>query len=397
VFYDMALQRDINHAPAHFNACVALTMLGKLDAALTACENALKIDPMLAGYYQLAALGGLKTDDPRMTWLEERLAREDELVSTRIDAGFALSRVYDEADDADRAFPPLQQANSLKRATLTYDPATESARVESIATLFTPDFLGRFAGASDSTLAPVFVLGMPRSGTTLVEQMLSAHPRIKAGGELPFMLEIARHLGKLWGSRGEAGPGSDEQVQNDLRHAVETYTRQTANLRSDESLFTDKLPGNFLFIGLIHLMFPRAHIIHCRRNPVDTCLSCYQRVFSSDDILYSYDLTELGRYYLLYQNLMRYWHEVLPPSRILDVDYEELVAKPEEGIRRMLEFCGLEYDAACLEFQNVKRAVTTASAVQVRQPLYSSSVHRSERYRKYLGPLLAALGLPLEG
>jgi tetratricopeptide (TPR) repeat protein len=395
VFYDMALQRDLNHAPAHFNACVALTMLGNVEGALTACETALKLDPTLEGYYQLAALGGLKQDDPRLGWLEGRLADVRTQASTRIDAGFALSRVYDEAGDADRAFPPLLEANALKRGTISYDESIEIARIRSLTTVFTPDFMQRFAGASDSKLTPVFILGMPRSGTTLVEQMLAAHPRVKAGGELPFMPENALRLGELWGSRGNRAPGSDAEVRADLHETAEKYARQTAQLRGTHGHFTDKLPGNFLFIGLIHLMFPEARIIHCRRDPVDVCLSCFQRLFSSD-VPYSYDLAELGRYHRLYQDLMRHWHETLPPGRILDVDYEELVADPEQGVRRMLEFCGLEYDPACLDFQNVKRAVSTASAVQVRKPLYSTSVHRWERYRKHLGPLLTALGMPPE-
>lgn len=393
VFYDMALQRDVNYAPAHYNASTALTMLGKLDAARQACDAALKLDPSMAGYLQLAFLGGLKAGDPRLTGLEARLANEAEPDYARVDAGFALGRVYDEAGEADRAFPFLQKANALKRSTLDYDVARDVDRTERIMALFTRDFLQRFAVASDSKLAPIFIVGMPRSGSSLVEQMLAGHPRINAGGELPHMPEIAIKLGEIWGSRGDASPGSDEQLKADLKQAVEVFTRKTAALQTREGRFTDKLPGNFQLIGLIRLMFPEARFIHSRRDPVDTCLSCFQNFFTSD-VPYSYDLAELGRYYTLYRRFMAHWHAVLPAGTLLDVDYESLVTEPEAEVRRMLDFCGLPFDPACLDFQKVNRPVTTASAVQVRRPLYTSSIKRWERYRKHLGPLLAELGTP---
>jgi cytochrome c-type biogenesis protein CcmH/NrfG len=390
-FYDMALKRDPNHAAAHFNAGVALTMLGNLDAARTATQTALKLDPTMSGYTQLASLDALKVGDEAIDRLEMLMQQADAPLEARIDAGFALARAYDSAGDAARAFPPLAQANAFKRATLDYDIRNDEVRTERIIALFTRDFMERFRGISDSKLAPIFVLGMPRSGTTLVEQMLAGHSQVQAGGELPVMVEIAKALGETWGARGQSSPGTDDEVRADLRHAAATYTHETRGLQGRKPHFTDKMPGNFLFIGLIHIMFPDARIIHCRRDPVDTCLSCYQRLFSSD-VPYSYDLTELGHYYRLYQRLMAHWHAILPPGRILDVDYEAMVEEPEQGLRRILSFCGLDYEAECLDFQNVRRTVSTASAVQVRQGLYKTSVHRWKKYGSNLDALLIALG-----
>ena len=391
VFYDMALQRNPNYASAHFNAGVALTMLGKLDAARTATETALKLDPELGGYYQLASLDALKPDDPAIGRLEELLTRPDIRLDAKIDAGFALARVFDAAGDAARAFPPLKQANDLKRASIQYDIAEDEERVNRIITFFTADFFRRFQPIADSALEPIFVLGMPRSGTTLAEQILASHSQVLSGGELDYMIEIARQMGDTWGARGEASPGTVEEVQADLRRGVATYSAKSAWLQGRKPHFTDKMPGNFMFIGLIHLMFPRARIIHCRRDPVDTCLSCYQRLFTSY-VPYSFNLTELGKYYLLYEKLMAHWHAVLPPGRILDVDYEQVVAEPEQNVRRMLAFCGLEFEPGCLEFQDTQRAVATASATQVRKPLYKTSVQRWKKYAKDLAPLLEALG-----
>jgi tetratricopeptide (TPR) repeat protein len=391
-FYDLALQRNPNFAAAHFNAGIALTMLGKLDGAREAVNNALKLDPEMSGYYQLAILGALKPGDPALERLETLVLRDDVAADTRTDAGFALARVYDESGDPERAFRYLGIANALKRSMLEYRIEDDEERVDRISAFFTKDFFERYRGVSDSKLAPIFILGMPRSGTTLVEQMLAGHSKVEAGGELGAMGEVVRRLGDTWSSRGEASPGTEEQVKNDLRQAAAMYTHETRALQLRKPHFTDKLPGNFLFIGLIHLLFPEARIIHCRRDPVDTCLSCYQKPFSTD-LPYSYDLTELGRYHRAYQRLMGHWQAALPPGRILDVDYESMVDDPEQGLRRILAFCGLDFEAACLDFQDVKRAVTTASAVQVRQGLYKTSVHRWKKYGSRLDPLLAALGL----
>ena len=393
VFYDMALQRNPNYAPAHFNAGVALTMLGNLDGALTATRNALQLDPEMGGYYQLATLDGLKGGDPSLPRLEQLVESADVSVELRIDANFALGRVFDSSGDPARAFTHLARGNALKRATIDYDIRNDQDRTDRVIALFSRDFFERFRGISDSKLAPIFIVGMPRSGTTLVEQMLAAHSKVEAGGELPVMPEIARRLGETWGARGEASPGTDAEVRADILAAAAAYTRDTAKLQLRRPHFTDKLPGNFLLLGLIHLMFPEARIIHCRRDPVDTCLSCFQRLFSSD-VLYSYDLRELGQYYRLYQRLMDHWHAVLPPGRIFDVQYEEMVAEPETNLRRVLSFCGLDFEPACLEFHEVKRSVTTASAAQVRKPIYRSSVKRHEKYGADLAPLLQALGLP---
>lgn len=391
-FYDMALQRDPNASAAHFNASVALTMLGKVDAARMACENALKISPGMAGYYQLANLGALKADDARIAVLKRRAADPHAARDLRIDAGFALASVFDAAGDVENAFIHLQRANALKRSTLSYDIRDDEDRIAKISKLFTSDFLQRFAGVSSSTLAPIFILGMPRSGTTLLEQMLAGHSQVRAGGELPYMTDIARGIGLTWGARSEASPGSDEQVAADLRQAIIDYTEATQTLQDRQPHFTDKMPGNFMYIGLLHLMFPAAKIIHCRRDPVDTCLSNYQRFFSSF-LPFSYDLTELGLYHRLYQQLMRHWHATLPAGCILDVDYETVVASPDTALRQVLDFCGLDFEAGCLEFQDVRRGVSTASAVQVRRPLYGTSVQRSKKYGSRLNPLRAALGL----
>ncbi|MGH7744656.1 MAG: sulfotransferase family protein, partial [Candidatus Dormibacteria bacterium] len=230
------------------------------------------------------------------------------------------------------------------------------------------------------------------SGTTLTEQILASHSQVQGGGELTGIIRVAKELGKTWESRGNLAPGSDEMVAQDLRQAAARYTDMTSHLWRKRSRFTDKMPMNFLYIGVIHLLFPKARIVYCRRNPIATCLSCYQILFGTGNILYSYDLTELGQVYKIHERIMEHWLKVLP-ERVLEVEYEQLVERPETEINRMLEFCGLEFEPACLDFHSLDRPIATASLVQVRKPIYKTSVDHWKNYETFLEPLFNALGL----
>ena len=386
--YEEVLKKHPEASTAHFNCSVVLTMLGRTQEAEQAAMHALELEPEMNGYYQLSNLHTFSPEDSWFAKLKQRAERSlDE--AGRIDIDFALAKAYEDLRDYDRAFTHLQAANTAKRRSVQFSGINEKLRANRITSLFTPDFFAQFQGKVSSDIKPIFILGMPRSGSTLLEQMLAAHPSIAAGGELPHMIFIAKNIGEIWGTRGSNFPGNGTEVIADLQKGADQYAAMTAPLRQSKQYFTDKLPGNFQFIGLLHLMFPNAIIINCKRDPMDTCLSCYQRLFSSE-VPYSYDLTELGQYYRLYDTLMQHWHKLLP-GRILDVEYEKLVVDPEPELRRILDKCGLEFDAACLEHASVKRTVTTASAAQVRKPLYQTSVHRWKHYESHLGALLKAL------
>lgn len=395
VFYDEAIRLDSSYAPAHFNASVALTMLGNKEAALNACKAALQLNPDLDGYYHLANLGGLDATAGVLQRLEERSKGAAGVsINTQIDACFALAQAYDRSEQYDRAFGYLESGNRLKRTTFQFDVRAIEENINRVSALFTTDMLQRFSGKVDSTLRPIFIVGMPRSGSTLVEQILAAHPQVSAGGELRHMVDLAMEIGEVWGKRGEASPGNDEQVIADLRDITQKYIRLTAPVRGENECFTDKLPGNFMFLGLLHLMFPGAVFVNTRRDPIATCFSCYDHLFTSD-VPQAYDLGDLGTYYRLYERMMDHWHSVLPPGKLLDVVYEDMVANTEGSVRALLAHCKLPYAAECLDFHKVKRAVTTASASQVRRPLYDTSVARWQHYRAHLGPLADALGMEL--
>jgi hypothetical protein len=247
----------------------------------------------------------------------------------------------------------------------------------------------RLRGGGNPSRLPVFVLGMPRSGTTLVEQIISSHPDVHGAGELPDLLEIAQR--DIAGT-GAAFPNNIPAIDKaGLAGWAADYVAGLHRRAPDARHITDKMPANFLAVGLINMMLPNAKIIHVSRNPVDTCLSCFMQLFGSGQEQ-TYDLAELGRYYADYARLMEHWRSVLPDGAFLDAQYEDIVADQETQARRMIAFCGLDWNDACIDFHKNKRSILTASVTQVRQPIYKSSVERWRHYEKFLGPLLDALG-----
>jgi tetratricopeptide (TPR) repeat protein len=305
---------------------------------------------------------------------------------------FALGKSYDDSKQYDKAFPHFLEGCRLKRATYGYDANEVSKHFDSIMQVFDSNTIARLRGAGDPSHTPIFVLGMPRSGTTLTEQIIASHPDVHGAGELPDLLAIAQ--------RPLNGAGYPENIRT-IDHAQLTawgadYVAGLCQRAAGAKHISDKMPANFFAVGLIHLMLPNAKIIHVNRNPVDTGLSCFTRLFNRKQEQ-TYDLAELGRYYMDYLRLMDHWRKVLPAGAFLDVQYEEIVADQEGQARSMLDYCGLEWNDACLDFHKNKRAIRTASVTQVRQPIYNSSVERWRHYEKFLGPLLDALGDAVPG
>jgi hypothetical protein len=236
----------------------------------------------------------------------------------------------------------------------------------------------------------VLIVGMPRSGTTLDEQMLASHPRVFGAGELP---DLAALTGEL---RDQAGAIYPECVAaldaRALRRCGDAYLAGLRRRAPDAACITDKLPANFAHVGFVQLAVPNARVIHVRRDPLDTCVSCFSKLFAEGQLHFAYDLGEIARYYRAYAALMDHWRAVLAPGAMLEVQYEELVADPERQVRRLVAYCGLAWDDACLRFHETRRPVRTVSAGQVREPIFRGSVGRAQAYRRWLGPLVTALG-----
>jgi hypothetical protein len=256
--------------------------------------------------------------------------------------------------------------------------------------VFSPGFMRAARGTGEPSAKPIFIVGMPRSGTSLVEQILASHPLVVGGGELKL---FERAMDDIRSAMPETCRYPELALQMSDEHFQELggrYLAAIGRLAPAASHITDKMPTNFVFAGLIHLALPNATIIHAVRDPVDTCISCFSKLFTEGNFQ-TYDLAELGRYCRHYQDLMAHWHQVLPAGRILDVVYEDTVADLEGTARRILAHCGLPWDERCLDFHSTERVVRTSSAAQVRKPIYASSVGRRGAYRAMLGPLLAEL------
>lgn len=358
---------------------------GRKDDALVAFDRVQEMFP--DSVRALAGRADIKTfslNDPDIQRMEASLAEgERRPLSDRIDMHFSLGKAYLDIGDAQRAFHHLDIGNRQKRASFAYDVDAAAGWMRRTAAAFTPDRLDPFQGAGAPSDLPVFVIGMPRSGTTLVEQIMSSHPQVMGAGELSALRLVIEGHG--------AFPDSlDGMTPDDVKRLGHAYLARVTPLAEGRLRLVDKMPANFFYAGLIAAILPGARIIHCRRNPVDTCLSCYTKQFAGEQ-LFTYDQTELGAFYRSYEALMAHWRSVLPPQRFIEVDYEAVVDDLEGQARRLIDFLGLQWDAACLNFHQTRRVVRTASVNQVRQPIYTASKGRWQKYVDHLGPLLSAL------
>lgn len=398
--FDEVTAQHPDAAGAHFNRAACLQMMGRIDDARAAYEKALTLDPSLDGHSQYVTLRKAYKDKNPLSdvyiQLLERRAAEGMPMSTRIDSNFALAKLYDMVGNPDRAFDYLETANALKRSTIKWTMADIREDIDETNQFFDKTFIENFRGAANSELAPIFIVGMPRSGTTLTEQILAAHSKVNPGGELTFLGNSTMKFISEWLDKKSVLLQNKPAVTDGLKVIADAYDRLTKYLQLPGKRFTDKMPGNYLNVGFIYLLFPNASVIHCHRNPIDNCLSCYERLFPKG-LNFSYDLHELGEYYRAYTETMQLWEKIIPADFVLNLEYEQVVADPENQIRRILDFCGLEFEEACMNFHEVKRTVTTASSLQVRQPLYQTSVERWKKYGDRLGPLLESLGPELTG
>ena len=358
---------------------------GRQDEAKAAFEEALALNPAsLAAMTGRAELVKFTADDPTIAAMEALLAPEKgETYASRMTLHFALGKAYLDLGDSSAAFRHLHEGNRMKRATVAYSADRTEKFFAEVAAAFTPALLDRLAAQGQRSPAPIFIVGMPRSGTTLVEQILAAHPAVHGAGEL-------RYMGAVVGQISGFPKGVAALDAATLKRLGQTYLSRVEALAGGKPRVVDKAPGNFVNAGLIRLILPDAKIIHARRDPVDTCLSCYTKLFA-DALNFTYDLTDLGRYCRDYLKLMDHWRAVLPASHFIEIDYEAVVDDIEAEARRMLEFLELPWDPACLEFYRVERPVRTASVNQVRQPIYRSSSGRWRKHADALQPLLKVL------
>jgi tetratricopeptide (TPR) repeat protein len=388
-----AISLDPKLAEGHSLLASILTKLGRFDEAVALLETTLAVKPDSANaIFVLLSISKAHRTREFATRIEGMLAAADRPAGETATLHFALGRIYDDLGEYGRAFENYQAANKIGLAENSFDSVRWRADVDRLIATFGPDYFPPRTGFGTTSRRPVFIFGMPRSGTTLVEQIVASHPDVAAGDELEAFPQLIQGLPQRLGT-SKLYPECVLDMNQDAAQALAAdYLAALDGVSPGAARVTDKNPFNFLHLGVLALLFPGAAFIHCRRNALDTCLSCYFQKFGHR-LDFSFRLEDLGAYYRGYWRLMDHWRRVLPVP-MLEVDYEELVADQERGSRRIISHCGLEWTDACLAFHRTKRPVATASVWQVRQPIYRTSMERWRHYEPFLGPLQAALADP---
>ena len=380
----------------------ALKTAGRRDDSIAAYRKSIDLKPGLGeAWWSLANLKTFRFTASEVAALRAQLEQEALTPEDRLHFQFALGKALEDAGDYPESFRNYAEANRLRRAAVSYDAEQTTRYVQRSKAVFTPQFLAERSGSGCPAPDPIFVVGLPRSGSTLVEQILASHPAVEGTMELPDLVTIVRQLGGQQAGK----PGRDEPSRypanlpdlsgDQLRALGEQYLEQTRIQRkTDAPFFIDKLPNNWAHTGLIHLMLPNAKIIDARRHPLSCCFSGFKQHFARGQH-FTYSLAEIGRYYRDYVELMAHFDAVLP-GRVHRVIYEYMVADTEREVRRLLAYCGLPFDDRCLEFWRNERAVRTASSEQVRQPIYQDALEQWRHFDTWLAPLRDALGPVLE-
>jgi tetratricopeptide (TPR) repeat protein len=389
---ERAIALNPDHADAYNNLGNIFKYLGKFDEAIAHYGRATAIRPEYAeAHFNRAETKTFHHGDADLAALEALADKDNLSTSEALYVHFALAKALEDSGDYVRAFEHLRKGNALKRRQINYDENYHLKGFQRISAVFDSPLFDRLRGEGDPSSVPIFVLGMPRSGSTLIEQILASHPQVHGAGELRDLDTAARGVLRGIGlpvQFPEFVPSLDGAT---LRQIAQAYLARLPSLGDGKIRIVDKSPANYLQIGLIRLILPNARIIHTVRDPIDTCVSCYSKLFTWGQF-YSYDLAELGRYYRSYRELMTHWRSVLPSDAMLDVVYEHVVDDLEGQARRLTDYCGLPWDDRCLSFHTTSRPVKTASTVQVRQRLFRSSLQRWRKFEDGLAPLLEELG-----
>nr|WP_321511159.1 sulfotransferase [uncultured Hyphomonas sp.] len=372
----------------------ALKTYGRTDDAIASYRRAAEVAPGHGdAWYGLANLKTYRFSDAELTAMEAAAASPDLDHASRIHIAFALGKAREDRKDYDKAFEAYASGNALKHQTVRYTTEQMQAELSAQKTHCTQDLFEKQSGKGCPAPDPIFIVGLPRAGSTLIEQILASHPQVDGTLELPNILSLAHRLrGRSQITDRDRYPRIlHDMSKEDLGALGEDYIENTRIHRQGAPFFTDKMPNNFRHIGLIHLILPNAKIIDARRNPMDCCWSGFKQLFAEGQE-FTYSLKDIGHYYRAYVDLMEHWDTVLPPGRILRVQHEDVLDDLEGQVRRLLDYCGLPFDERCVNFHQTERAVRTASSEQVRRPINKAGLEQWRPYEAHLGPLKTALG-----
>ena len=393
--YRQALVYRPDYVEALNNLGSSLRNEGFLDEARATFERILELRPLqIEAHCNLAQYKTYKPGDPHV---EQLLSQQHRLPSLpeegQVRYWFTVGKMLEDLGRHDESFEAYAAGNQAKHAVTPWDEAGHLDRQRRIIATFTRERLARSPASTATSTStagptPIFILGMPRSGTSLLEQVLATLPDIHGAGEITWLSETLQSASDDAGEGGFQFPETlAGYTDEELVELGERYIERIRGLAPTSTHVVDKLPDNFMHIGLIHLMLPNARIVHSMRDPMDSCFSCFSRLFTANNLGYTYDLGAVARYWVSYHELMQHWHAVLPEGRILDVSYEAMVSDFENQARRVVEYLGVPWDDRCLGFHDNRRVVRTASVAQVRKPIYRTSVARWKGYEKHLGEL----------
>ena len=389
-------RRTLELSPRHPGALLglgnSLKTVGRLDEAIRAYHDCIDVKPNNGEtYWSLANLKTYRFTDEQLEEMKARL-EDDKTTGDKSEVNFlfALGKAYDDRRDFDRAWHYYERGNSKQRMLVQYDPVHTETINDGILEVFDKALLEEKGGSGHPDPAPIFILGLPRSGSTLIEQVLASHSQVEGTSELPYLGRVAMSLNRNRPDGVNYPQAVRELAPENLAVLGEDYIRYAQLHRTEgKPFFVDKMPNNFPTIGFLHLILPNARIIDARRHPLDACVGNYRQHYARGQT-FAYDLTDIGEYYLQYQRMMDHWHEVLP-GRVLTVQYEEVVTDFENQVRRILEYCNLPWEDDCITFYETERPVRTASSEQVRQPIYTGALNFWRNYEACLGELIEVL------
>ena len=390
-FYQKSIELNPSQVGAFVGLGHVLKTLGNYDEGIEAYKGAIDLKPNFGEiYFSLANLKTYKFSDSEIEDMLQRVDQEGLSLDSEVHFSFTLGKAFEDRKHFDRAFEYYHRGNTKHRGTIAYDPVQTSITHQKIRDTFDADLLGvlREQGVGAEDADPIFILGLPRSGSTLLEQILASHSQVDGTSELPDLGRISNMVTDKESGR-QYPEGIQEMDPKDITALGQEYLSRTRRHRGSNPYFTDKMPNNFAHIGLILATMPNAKIIDARRYPLDSCIGCYKQHFARGQT-FTYDLFELAEFYLEYDEMMSHWNKVAP-ERVLRVQYEEVVADLQNQVRRILDYCKLPFERQCVDFHETKRAVRTASSEQVRQPIYSGSIGTWRRFEKHIGPLIEGL------
>ena len=394
--FEKSLALDPDAPGVRMSFAHSLKTLGHQERAIEAYRAAVRLKPDFGeAYWSMANLKAFRFDGAEVAAMRRQLVGGKLGTSAEIHFNFALAKALEDDGDYDGAWRHYADGNARQRMQVSHDPLGMEKRHNEIIEIFTEAFLARHAGNGCDAADPILIVGLPRSGSTLVEQILASHSQVEGTSELPILNNLANSIGRYRPDDALFPKSALALKDRDWTAYGQQYMDDAMRHRSSEApFFTDKLPNNFPFIGLLHLILPNAKVINARRHPLDTCVGAYKQLFARGQH-FTYDMEELAHYYQCYERLVAHWHSVLP-GKVLDVHYEDTVADLEGQVRRILAHCGLPFEERCLRFHETRRAVKTASSEQVRQPIYTSALGMWRNYEAHVGLWIDALAEVIE-